>query len=348
MTMKFQLAINMERSSDARDMRDEQRHNLAMVQMAEQAGFSLVWAAEHHALEMTIAPNPLQILTWYAAHTDKIRLGTAVAVAPYWHPIRLAGEVAMADLYSDGRVEFGIGSGAYQREFDRMQPGLKQADGWKYMAEMLPALKALWQGDYQHDGEYWQFPSATSVPKPLQQNLPIWIAARAPISFDMAVENGYNIMSWPLTRPMSEAVLYQQHLAAAQAKFPAMPRPTFAMMRHTAVYENARDGAAAMAALRATLGRFANLFQNLGDVKNGFPKSLDAAALSAFADYNPATLEENLMFGAPDAVIAKLKLYAALGVDEFIYYASMGLGHAEQKRSLALFCNEVMPAFAAP
>ena len=54
----------------------------------------------------------------------------------------------------------------------------------------------------------------------------------------------------------------------------------------------------------------------------------------------------NLMFGTPDEVIAKLKEYEALGVDEFIYYASLGLGLAEQKRSLELFCKEVIPAFA--
>ncbi|MFT5259743.1 MAG: alkanesulfonate monooxygenase SsuD [Saprospiraceae bacterium] len=344
--MKFQLAINMERTSDARDMRDEQRHNLEMVQKADQSGFSTVWAAEHHALEMTIAPNPFQILTWYAAHTDNIRLGTAVAVAPYWHPIRLAGEAAMADLYSGGRLEFGIGSGAYQREFDRMHNGLKQSEGWKYMAEMLPALQALWKGDYEHDGEYWKFPTATSVPKPMQVDIPVWIAARAPVSFDMSVERGYNIMSWPLTRPMSEAELYKQHLDNSMAKFPGAIKPTFAMMRHTSVYDNAADGDASMKAIRATLGRFANLFQNLGDVENGFPKPLSDEALAAFPDYNPNVLEQNLMFGSPDMIIEKLKLYEALGVDEFIYYASMGLGHEEQKRSLDLFCNEVMPAFA--
>ncbi len=51
------------------------------------------------------------------------------------------------------------------------------------------------------------------------------------------------------------------------------------------------------------------------------------------------------MFGAPDAVITKLKAYQALGFDAFIYYACLGLGHAEQKRSLELFCKEVIPAF---
>ena len=199
--MKFQLAINLERMDDSIDMRDVARHTLEMVQMAEDGGFHIVWSAEHHALEMTIAPDPFQILTWWGAHTSKIRLGTAVAVAPYWHPIKLAGEAAFTDLITGGRLEFGIGSGAYQREFDRMYPGLKQTDGWKYMQEMLPAVLALWKGDYEHKGEFWSFPLATSVPKPLQQpHPPLWVAARAPITYDFAVKHGLNIMSWPLTQ----------------------------------------------------------------------------------------------------------------------------------------------------
>ena len=56
--MKFQLAINLERMNDGIDMKDVASHTLEMVQMADQSGFNTVWAAEHHALEMTIAPNP--------------------------------------------------------------------------------------------------------------------------------------------------------------------------------------------------------------------------------------------------------------------------------------------------
>ena len=61
--MKFQLAINLERMSPDTDMNEVRDHTLAMVKMADQAGFEIVWAAEHHALEMTIAPNPFQLLT---------------------------------------------------------------------------------------------------------------------------------------------------------------------------------------------------------------------------------------------------------------------------------------------
>ena len=108
-------------------MRAVRDHTLEMVQMADRAGFEIAWAAEHHALEMTIAPNPFQILAWWAGETRNIRLGVGVVNATYWHPIRLAGEAGMLDLVSEGRLEFGLGSGAYQREFDRMKPGPRPA-----------------------------------------------------------------------------------------------------------------------------------------------------------------------------------------------------------------------------
>lgn len=345
--MKFQLAINLERLADDIGMDEVTRHTLDMVQMADRGGFRSVWAAEHHALEMTIAPNPFQLLTWWGENTDRIRLGTAVAVAAYWHPIRLAGEAAMTDLLSGGRLEFGIGSGAYQREFDRMHAGLKQSDAWKYMQEMLPAVLALWQGDYAHDGEYWQFPVSTSVPKPVQTpHPPVWVAARAPVTYDFAVKNGYNILSWPLTRPMSEAELYKQRLDDALAANPGKPKPVFAMMRHACVYDKKDDWMVPVRAAQRQYGQFENLFKNLDDVVNGFPKAADLESIENRSEYDPQMLSENLMFGTPDEVIAKLKLYEALGVDEFTYYASMGLGLKEQKRSLELFCNEVIPAFS--
>lgn len=343
--MKFQLAINLERMNDSANMRAVRDHTLEMVQMAEQGGFDIVWAAEHHALEMTIAPNPFQILTWWAEHTDTIRLGTAVATAAYWHPIGLAGEAAFLDLISNGRLEFGIGSGAYQREFDRMHPGLKQSDAWQHMQEMLPAVRALWQGDYEHDGEFWKFPASTSCPKPLQTEVPVWVAARSPITYDYAMREKCHVLSWPLTRPFAEAELYKQRLDEAIAKADNGFRPTFAMMRHAAVYDNDADRQKALDAIRLVLGQFENLFRNAGDVVNGFPKQIPLEELAGREQYDPAMLEENLLFGSPDTVIEKLKRYEALGVDAFVYYASMGLDLDAQKRSMKLFCDEVMPAF---
>lgn len=344
--MKFHLAINMERIDDSLDMKDVAKHTLEMVQMADQGGFRIAWAAEHHALEMTIAPNPFSILTWWAEHTNDIRLGTAVIAAPYWHPIKAAGEAAFVDLISGGRLEFGIGSGAYQREFDRMRPGLKQTDAWRYMQEMLPVIRELWKGDYAHEGEHWSFPASTSCPKPVQKEVPVWVAARAPITYDYAVKHGCNIQSWPLTRDMGEAQLYMDRMAEALANNPGKKRPIMAMMRHTAVYDRKEDWMVPVRAAQRQLSQFENLFKNLGDVENGFPKAIPFDQLGNRAEYDPEMLSRNLMFGTPDEVIAKLKEYEKIGVDEFIYYASLGLGLKEQKRSMELFCKEVIPAFA--
>jgi alkanesulfonate monooxygenase SsuD/methylene tetrahydromethanopterin reductase-like flavin-dependent oxidoreductase (luciferase family) len=343
--MKFQLAVNLERIDDSVDMREVAKHTLDMVQMAEDGGFNIVWAAEHHALEMTIAPNPFQILTWWAKETNNLRLGTAVVNAAYWHPINLAGEAAFLDLISGGRLEFGIGSGAYQREFDRMHPGLKQTEGWRYMQEMLPVVRALWQGDVAHNGEFWQFPSATSCPKPLQSEVPVWVAARSPITYDYALREKCHVMCWPLTRGFEEAELYKKLLYEAVEKADNGFRPTFAMMRHAAVYDNQADKDEAIRAIQTVLGQFENLFRNMDDVHNGFPKKIPLDELQGREQFQPDMLEENLLFGPPDTVIQKLKRYEALGVDEFIYYASMGMDMAAQKRSMKLFCDEVIPAF---
>jgi len=343
--MKFHIAINLERMNDQTDIRAVRDHTLEMIQMADQAGFEIAWAAEHHALEMTIAPNPFQIMTWWADHTDNIRLGCGVANAAYWHPINIAGEAAMLDLVSGGRLEMGLGSGAYQREFDRMKPGLQQPDSWRYMQEMLPVIRDLWKGDVEHNGEYWQFPKSTACPKPLQDDVPMWVAARSPITFDYAVANDCNIMSWPLTMPMSEVEKYRGQLDASIAKADGNWDGKWAMMRHTAVYDNAADREATLNAIRNVLGQFGNLMMKKGDVVNGFPDRVPFEELEGNVRVEPKMLEENLMFGNPETVVEKLRQYQTMNIDAFIYYASMGLDMEIQKRSLRLFIDEVLPAF---
>jgi alkanesulfonate monooxygenase SsuD/methylene tetrahydromethanopterin reductase-like flavin-dependent oxidoreductase (luciferase family) len=117
-------------------------------------------------------------------------------------------------------------------------------------------------------------------------------------------------------------------------------------MRHTAVYARKQDWEVPVKAAMRQLSQFENLFKNMGDVENGFPKAIAFSELENRDEYNPRMLHEHLMFGTPDEVIAKLEQYDALGVDHFTYYASLGLGFKEQKRSLELFIAEVMPAFA--
>ena len=118
------------------------------------------------------------------------------------------------------------------------------------------------------------------------------------------------------------------------------------MMRHAAVYETEADRKNALQSVRVQLGQFGNLMTKTGDVINGFPEEVAPEDLEGNFRYDPATLEENLLFGSPELVIEKLKAYEALGLDGFIYYASMGLDMDQQKRSLKLFIDKVLPAFA--
>ena len=100
-------------------------------------------------------------------------------------------------------------------------------------------------------------------------------------------------------------------------------------------------------AVQRQSAQFENLFRELGTVENGFPEEIDLATWQHRAEYDPAMLRANLMFGTPNEVIGKLKAYEALGIDNFLYCASYGLPMAEQKKSLKLFIDEVMPAFEA-
>jgi len=345
--VKFSIAINMERSDASQDMRQVARDALDLVRLAEQGGFEIAWAAEHHTIELIVGPNPFTILTHWAAHTARIRLGTAVVVAPYWHPIRVAGEAALFDIFSDGRLELGFGRGAFQYEFDRMAGGIAQQQGGRYMREMLPVVKALWQGDIEHHGELWDFPLATSVPKPLQQpHPPIWVATRDPSSFAWAMESGANIMATPLSRPHAEVGILGQRFADTLAQFPGIKRPRFLMLRRTCVYARPDDWRLPVEASIAYGRQFDTLFQNSGRVRNGFPEPVGLAQMVGRPEYQADMVRDSMVFGTPEEVVAKLKQYAAVGVDQFCYGASFGLPPAVERRSLELFITEVMPHFA--
>src|SRR3954469_21390587 len=118
--------------------------------MAEAGGFSTVWIGDHHAMEYTISPSPMPRPASLAAKTATIHLGAGTIIAPFWHPLRVAGECALLDVISNGRMEVGLARGAYQYEFDRMAGGLAATEGGKHLRELVPAVRRLWQGDYAH------------------------------------------------------------------------------------------------------------------------------------------------------------------------------------------------------
>ncbi|WP_299988813.1 LLM class flavin-dependent oxidoreductase [uncultured Ruegeria sp.] len=345
--MKFSAVVNMARFDTSRSMEDVAAEALDMVRIADQGGFDIVWTAEHHTIELTISPNPFQVLTNWAAHTKNVRLGTAVVAAPYWTPIRLAGEAAMCDVLTGGRLELGLGRGSYQYEFDRMAGGLPQGEGGRYLREIIPAVQALWQGDYAHDGEIWQFPSVACVPKPLQKDPPMWIAARDPNTFEFALQNNCNILSTALRRPFEEVETLVTRFNETQASVPGSAHLQHTTMRLAAVYD---DQAGRDDAVRGAInfGRnFENLFKGIGKVTNGFPEPVDFDIVANRDEYQADALAENLMFGTPDEVIAKLERYEAAGIDHIMIGPAFGMSRERNIRSMELWCEHVIPHFRA-
>jgi alkanesulfonate monooxygenase SsuD/methylene tetrahydromethanopterin reductase-like flavin-dependent oxidoreductase (luciferase family) len=346
--MKFAIVLNMDRLTADVPMPVVWARLEELAGMADEGGFEIIFTAEHHTIEVTIAPNPFQVLSAWASQIKKARLGTAVVSASYWHPIRLAGEAALCDIITGGRLEFGIGRGSYQYEFDRLRPGIPQQEGVAYMKEIIPAVRKLWEGDYAHDGHYWQFPTTTSVPKPIQKPHPrMWCAARDPGSFDWAVKNGLSIMATPLHAPHSEVETLVKRFEDTLQNNPQVPRPKLMMLRRSAVYESEKDWKTPVESLTNYGRYFENLMKNLGQVKGGFPEPVDLPVVANKADYAPESLRENMIFGTPDMVVKKLRKYEALGIDYFMYGAFFGMPYDWVKRSLQLFISDVMPHFNA-
>ncbi|MGW5867284.1 LLM class flavin-dependent oxidoreductase [Streptomyces sp. NPDC055239] len=346
--MRFSLFVHMERW-DEEDSHRQLFENLSeLALMAEAGGFSTVWIGEHHAMEYTISPSPMPLLAHIAAKTSTIRLGAGTIIAPFWHPIRAAGECALLDVISNGRMEVGLARGAYQFEFDRMTDGVSARDGGKHLRELVPAVRALWQGDYAHDGDIWQFPTSTSVPKPVQQPAPpMWIAARDPDSHDFAVSQGCNVMVTPLMKGEDEVADLKRKFDTAVANHPEVPRPDLMVLRHTHVHspDEPEGWRPAAEAINRFYRTFDAWFGNKTTPDKGFLAPSPESKFEDRPEFEPESLHKTAMIGTPEEVVERLRAYEELGIDEYSFWIDTGLSHEEKRKSLELFIKEVMPAF---
>lgn len=346
--MRFSLFIHMERYDDSISPRQHWEDLVDLTLLAEAGGFGTVWIGEHHSMEYTVSPNPMPQLAYLAARTERIRLGAGTIIAPFWSPIRAAGEGALLDVISNGRAEMGLARGAYQFEFDRMAGGIPATSGGKHLRELVPAMKELWAGDYTHDGEIWQFPVSTSVPKPVQKpGPPVWIAARDPDSHNFAVSQGCNVMVTPLMKNDDEVVDLTNKFKTALANNPDVARPELMCLRHTFVHPADEPDAWVPAA--EAISRFYRTFSAWAFGKtpptDGF---LPSSPLENFADRPEFELEaihDAAMIGTPEVVIERIRKYAEWGVDEYSYWIDNSMTHEEKRKSLQLFIDEVVPAF---
>ena len=345
--MKFSLFVHMERLTPDQDSQSLYEEFCQLCEIADRGRMAAVWIGEHHAMEFTIAPNPFINLADLARRTKNVRLGTSTLIAPFWHPIKLAGEAAMTDLITGGRLDIGIARGAYNFEYERLLPGLDAWNAGQRMRELIPAIKGIWAGDYAHDGEYYKFPSTTSAPKPLQQpHPPLWVAARDPNSHEFAVANGCNVQVTPLWNGDAEVEALMSKFNAACAKAPRLPRPKIMLLEHTYVGTDEADLQRAAKEMSVYYNYFFAWFKNERPIHQAFIEPLTEADMMANPQISPEVMRANLPVGAASEVIARLKKFEALGYDEYSMWIDTGMSFARKKASLERFIADVMPAFA--
>lgn len=344
--MKFSLFVHMERYDESVSHAELFEQVLELSLMAEAGGFSTIWTGEHHSMEYTISPSPMPLLSYLAARTTRIRLGAGTLIAPFWHPIRAAGECALLDVISNGRAEIGLARGAYQFEFDRLGDGMPATSGGKHLREMVPILPKLWQGDYAHEGEIWKFPVSTSSPRPLQKPYPpIWVAARDPDSHNFAVKNGCNVMVTPLMKGDEEVVDLVGKFENALKNNPEVARPQLMVLRHTHVHTEPEGWEVGAKAIAYFYRSFEGWFRNNQQPVDGFVQPISEEEVKERPEYDLNNIRKNVMIGTPEEVIARIRHYQELGVDEFSFWADNSLPFEEKKRSLQLFIDHVIPAF---
>ncbi len=343
--MDFSLFAHMERLTPEQDHSQLYEDFLSLCTMADDGGMRAIWTGEHHGMEFTIAPNPFITITDLARHTKNVKLGTGTVVAPFWHPIRLAGEAAMTDLVTGGRLELGIARGAYSYEYERMMPGMDAWEAGQRMRETAPLLRKLWVGDCAHEGEFFTFPTASSAPKPVQKNgPPIWIAARDPNSHEFAVQNGFNVQVTPLWQGMGEITTLMERFETACDAYNG-PRPKVMLLHHTYVSSGDDDASLAADELSRFYNYFGAWFQNKRPVSQGHIEPLTVSEMQANTMMAPQNMARDLTIGTAQQVIDQIKRYEDLGYDEYSFWIDSGMSVERKRASLDRFISDVMPAF---
>jgi alkanesulfonate monooxygenase SsuD/methylene tetrahydromethanopterin reductase-like flavin-dependent oxidoreductase (luciferase family) len=344
--MKFSLFVHMERLDASQTHQELYEEFVQLCEIADRGGMHAIWTGEHHGMDFTIAPNPFINLADLARRTKNVRLGTGTVIAPFWHPIKLAGEAAMTDIVTGGRLDVGIARGAYGFEYERLHPGLDAWGAGQRMRELIPALKGVWAGDYAHDGEFWKFPSTTSAPKPVQApHPPLWVAARDPNSHEFAVSQGCNVQVTPLWNGDAEIESLMGRFNAACEKNPDIAKPKIMLLLHTYVGSDEADVQQAMKEVSVYYNYFFAWFKNERPIHQGLIQRLTDEEIAANANLSPEVMRANMPIGTSDEVITRLKAYEALGYDEYSFWIDTGISFERKKASLKRFIAEVMPAF---
>ena len=151
---------------------------LDIIVETERLGFDGAWVPEHHGADDGYMPSPLVALAAIAARTSRIRLGSAIALAPLYHPLRFAEESAVLDILSNGRAEMALAIGYRRRETDAF--GVDFTRRGSRFDEFLEIVRRLWAGEQvTFEGKYYTVKDAQLMPPSPRGQVPLYIGGFA-------------------------------------------------------------------------------------------------------------------------------------------------------------------------
>lgn len=213
-----------ERAADPNAEHKRIFRNVEVAKAADRSGFKYVWCPQHHFLdEYSHMPGPEAFLSFCAAQTERVHLGSAIfnITPPVNKPVRVAENVALLDHLTNNRFEFGTGRGSSTTEVHGF--GIEDIDSTKLMwRETIREIPKMWKdGVYSYDGEYFSVPERQIFPKPNGPLHPaIWTAAGSPGTFTEAGELGLGAFCFSLGTPSKLQVLVDNYKAAIQHATP--------------------------------------------------------------------------------------------------------------------------------
>ncbi|MFD8963922.1 LLM class flavin-dependent oxidoreductase [Streptomyces sp. NPDC059568] len=191
---------------------------LDRIDIMERSGaYEAVWLAEHHFTTYSVSPSVSMMGALVAARTERLRIGTAVSLAAMYHPLRLAEEIALLDMVSGGRVNWGAGRGNDPGEFKVF--GLDLDRSYALFRENVDIVLRAWQDErLTYHGEFHTFEGIEVLPKPLQQpHPPVWLAASSPDAIAWAASAGYSILMDPHSSHADIGAKYAAYLKGLTA-----------------------------------------------------------------------------------------------------------------------------------
>lgn len=316
------------------------------IDIMEHAGYDAVWLAEHHFSTYSVCPSIHMMGTHIAAKTKRLRIGMGVSLTPFYHPLRLAEEVALLDVLSGGRVNWGAGRGFDAKEYRTF--GVEREESYPKFREHLDVVIKAWTNErLTYSGQFCEFDDVEVLPKPLQEpHPPVWVASGSPDAIAWSASNGYSILMDPHASHgeiAAKRALYQTELEGAGHSIAGRDTP---MARNIALGRTQAEAEAI--ARKGAEFMFGSYLRKPDSVRAGTQeKSIQTDAVSSIGLSPDATVEEKVehyvkevvICGTPEKVRDDLQaLEEQLPLD---YLMCTPLSHS----SFMLFTEEVMPHF---